>query len=119
MEETKTGITNLVDEIIASAEVSMGRMYTLKAYCILADEEGFPLENVTNISLNQSKSNLKERYDWKGELLTETYIHSVDVTMEDGKTLRIEPSAKFLTYWKKGKGKSFKLGYDINWADMY
>ena len=119
MEDTKTGITNLVDEIIASAEKSMCRMYTLKAYCILADEEGFPLENVTNISMNQSKSNLKERYDWKGELVSETYIHSVDVTMEDGKTLRIEPSAKFLTYWRKCKGGNFKLGYDINWANMY
>ena len=118
MDDTKTGITNLVDEIIASAEVSMGRMYTLKAYCILADEEGFPLEDVTNISLNQTKSH-NEKYDWKGELLTETYIHSVDVDFEDGKTLRIEPSANFLTYWRKGKGKNFKLGYDINWSNMY
>ena len=69
MEETKSGITNLVDEIIASAEESMGRMYKLKAYCILADEEEFPLEDVTNISLNQTKS-YKERYDWKGELIS-------------------------------------------------
>ena len=119
MDDTKTGITNLVDEIIASAEKSMGRMYTLKAYCILADEEGFPLEDVTNIVMNQSKTNLKERYDWKGELVSETYIHSVDVTMEDGKMLSIEPSENFLTYWRKGTGKNFKLGYDINWADMY
>jgi hypothetical protein len=115
MEETKSGITNLVDEIIASAEESMGRMYKLKAYCILADEEEFPLEDVTNISLNQTKS-YKERYDWKGELISETYIHSVDVDFEDGKTLRIEPSARFLTYWRKGTGKNFKLGYDINWV---
>ena len=118
MDDTKTGITNLVDEIIASAEQSMGRMYTLKAYCILADEEGFPLEDVTGISLNQTKSRT-ERYDWKGELITETYIHSVDVTFEDGKTLRIEPSAKFLSYWRKGKGGNFKLGHDINWVNMY
>ena len=118
MDDTKTGITNLVDEIIASAEKSMGRMYTLKAYCILADEEGFPLEDVTNISLNQTKSPT-ERYDWKGELVSETYIHSVDVDFEDGKTLRIEPSARFLTYWRKGTGKNFKLGYDINWSNMY
>ena len=118
MDDTKTGITNLVDEIIASAEQSMGRMYKLKAYCILADEEGFPLEDVTDISLNQTKS-YKERYDWKGELVSETYIHSVDVTLEDGKTLRIEPSAHFLNYWRKGTGKNFKLGYDINWSNMY
>jgi hypothetical protein len=51
-----------------------------------------------------------------GELVSETYIHSVDVDFEDGKTLRIEPSAKFLSYWRKGTGKNFKLGYDINWV---